>query len=111
MENVAILGLCVLLSYVEVLPFQRLYYHPLSKFPGPALWTISRLSVAYHNVKGVYHVNLQGLHAKYGHVVRVATTELSYIHCEGALNDIHRADKITRRQLSRERKIDSCFGR
>lgn len=87
-----------------ILPIQRLYFHPLSKFPGPRLWAISRIPFAYYIVRGDLHFHFQTLHAKYGYVVRVAPNELSYI-AEDAYNDIYQADKITRQQLSRDPKL------
>lgn len=89
-----------------VLPIQRLYFHPLSKFPGPRLWAISRIPFAYYNVRGVTHLKLEEMHEKYGDVVRCAPDELSYID-EDACNDIYQPNKITRQQLFRDGKLVS----
>ncbi|KAF2133504.1 cytochrome P450 [Dothidotthia symphoricarpi CBS 119687] len=56
----------------------RIYFHPLSKFPGPksraASWIPSHIGLW----TGTNHLRLAELHRKYGHVVRTSPTQLSW---------------------------------
>lgn len=56
----------------------NLYFHPLSKFPGPWYAGISEFFFAYTIVSGSGYLTMRDLHEKYGEVVRVAPGELSY---------------------------------
>ncbi|CAG8896931.1 unnamed protein product [Penicillium egyptiacum] len=64
------------------------YIHPLSKYPGPFLWTVSRIPYAMAYAQGYLHKRIQQLHHQYGDVVCVAPDELSYRN-EQAWRDIH----------------------
>ncbi|KAK4446905.1 cytochrome P450 [Podospora aff. communis PSN243] len=65
-----------------------LFLHPLSKYPGPKLWAISRLPWAYHVIKGdVWHAQ-DKFHDQYGPVVRIGPDELTYLAPE-AWKDIY----------------------
>lgn len=46
----------------------RLYFHPLSKIPGPNLAAISYLPEFYYDVikKGMYMWEIEKMHKKYG---------------------------------------------
>ncbi|KAF2464018.1 cytochrome P450 monooxygenase-like protein [Lindgomyces ingoldianus] len=74
--------------------FLRLAYlaflHPLSKYPGPKLWAISRIPWAYHVIKGDVWHSFDKFHDQYGPVVRIAPDELTYITPE-AWKDIYTA--------------------
>lgn len=54
------------------------YYGPLAKFPGPKLWAASRLPYIGMLWNGQDAVAKNALHKKYGPVVRMSPTELSY---------------------------------
>ena len=56
----------------------RIYFHPLSKFPGPKLRAATRLQSHIEVWRGTKHLSLAKLHRKYGHVVRVNHDELSW---------------------------------
>ena len=60
----------------------NLYFHPLSCFPGPKLWAASRIPHELAYTRGRIVKELSALHAKYGDVVRVSPTGLSFIHPE-----------------------------
>jgi cytochrome P450 len=57
----------------------RVYFHPLSKFPGPALHVATRIPQLIALWKGTPHKRIGALHRKYGDVVRVAPDEISII--------------------------------
>ncbi|KAH7070390.1 cytochrome P450 [Paraphoma chrysanthemicola] len=57
----------------------RIFFHPLSKLPGPFL---AKFSGAWRNAKyfrGKWHDDVLELHKKYGRVVRVAPNEVSIV--------------------------------
>ncbi|KAF1836188.1 cytochrome P450 46A1 [Decorospora gaudefroyi] len=56
----------------------RVYFHPLSKFPGPKLYAATRIPWVISTVRGTRNDVLRDLHQKYGHVVRINHDELSF---------------------------------
>ena len=59
--------------------YQIVYYrffHPLRHFPGPFWGSVTRLWIAYHNVKGTENDVCKALHEKHGPVLRVTPTML-----------------------------------
>ncbi|KAF2136067.1 uncharacterized protein K452DRAFT_238191 [Aplosporella prunicola CBS 121167] len=56
-----------------------LYLHPLSRFPGPKLWVLSRLPNARSLRRGTFIHDLKALHDKYGPIVRYSPNKLSLI--------------------------------
>ena len=61
----------------------NLYFHPLSKFPGPKVAAITRLYYIKHALTGRLPFNNTKLHARYGGIVRIAPDELSLNTAEG----------------------------
>ncbi|KAG9235155.1 cytochrome protein [Amylocarpus encephaloides] len=64
------------LSYVVGLVVYRLWFHPLSKFPGPLLAKVTNLYGGYHAYKGDIHVDMWRCHEVYGDYVRYAPNRL-----------------------------------
>ncbi|KAF9890223.1 hypothetical protein FE257_006135 [Aspergillus nanangensis] len=58
----------------------NVYFHPLSRFPGPFSHTISRIPYLYRSINGTLPFDMLELHRKYGNVVRVAPDELAFSH-------------------------------
>lgn len=54
------------------------FFHPLSKFPGPLWARLTRIPYWIASIKGEQIFFMQRLHAKYGPVVRFSPMELSY---------------------------------
>ncbi|KAH9035154.1 high nitrogen upregulated cytochrome P450 monooxygenase 2 [Lactarius deliciosus] len=52
-------------------------FHPLAKYPGPAIAKTSKVWAAYLCAKGDIHRLYKSLHDRYGDVVRVGPNELS----------------------------------
>lgn len=75
-------------QYLAALAAYRLLLHPLAAFPGPPLWSVSRLPWAVHVVRGDLWRELDDLHARYGAIVRVAPNELSTL-APGAWQDLY----------------------
>jgi len=67
-----------LLILITTRTIYRLYFHPLSAYPGPTLYAASRLPLFNASIRGHSVHLLPRLHAKYGPVVRIAPNELSY---------------------------------
>lgn len=57
----------------------ELYFHPLSKYPGPKLWAVSKIPFNWYTLRGTAAVKFCELHEKYGDVVRYAPRGVSYI--------------------------------
>ena len=56
----------------------NLYFHPLRKFPGPLLTRASGIPWAIKHVTGIQAHDTQKLHDKYGPVVRIGPSHLSF---------------------------------
>ena len=61
--------LIVSFLYFSALVVYRLYFSPLSKFPGPRLAAATYLFEGYYDVvkRGKYTFKIGDLHAEYGH--------------------------------------------
>ncbi|RHZ53905.1 cytochrome P450 [Aspergillus thermomutatus] len=57
----------------------NVYFHPLSRFPGPRLWSLTRLCWTVSLARGDLHLKIKSFHDRYGSIVRVAPDELSFI--------------------------------
>lgn len=68
------LGIAYLFSSIVY----RIFFHPLSKYPGPVLGKLTALHTTYHAYKGDRYLHLYQLHKKYGPVVRYAPNALSF---------------------------------
>ena len=55
-------------------------FHPLAKYPGPAIAKTSKLWAAYLNFKGDLHRFYKSLHERYGDVVRVGRYKCYPLH-------------------------------
>ena len=84
--------LALTITYPLLLAFYRLYFHPLSKYPGPKLLATTNLIHIYHVLHGNWVHKVLALHEQYGPIVRVAPNEISYI-TEDAWNDIYKTPR------------------
>lgn len=64
--------------YFACLATYRLFFHPLSRFPGPTLAALTRWYEAYYDVvrNGRYMFKIADLHREYGPIVRISPHEL-----------------------------------
>jgi hypothetical protein len=53
-------------SYSLITVIRRLFFHPLSSFPGPALAATTDLYMAYYDLNGDWVDQLEILHQRYG---------------------------------------------
>ncbi|KAM3474361.1 hypothetical protein MY5147_004292 [Beauveria neobassiana] len=76
-DKVAIVAIAALV-YIFLLVVYRIWFHPLSKYPGPKLQAAWYLPHIYHNyVVGNGHLRATRLHAKYGPIVRIGPNHLA----------------------------------
>ncbi|KAL2794803.1 cytochrome P450 [Aspergillus keveii] len=68
----------------------NLYISPLSRFPGPKLWAVSRIPYQWSIMRGQSHRKMLEMHNRYGAVLRVGPDELSF-NSPQAFQDIYRA--------------------
>ncbi|GLA96146.1 hypothetical protein AtubIFM57143_003611 [Aspergillus tubingensis] len=76
--NIGLIVLIGILIYACSVITIRLYFHPLSKFPGPRIAAATSWYEFYKDVilSGQYSKSFPSLHAKYGSVVRIHPNEL-----------------------------------
>ena len=65
------------LAVLVAITIQRLYLHPLSRFPGPKLAALTTLYTAYYDFTrpGSFMRHTLELHKRYGDVIRIAPNE------------------------------------
>ncbi|KAJ9602591.1 hypothetical protein H2200_012784 [Cladophialophora chaetospira] len=56
----------------------RRYFHPLAKYPGPFICSVTRLWKVWSVYQGHTELDFIDLHRRYGKIVRVAPNELSF---------------------------------
>ncbi|KAI0426235.1 cytochrome P450 [Xylaria sp. FL1042] len=66
----------------------NLYFHPLSRVPGPRLWIAFPILRKYRMVRGDADFRIRDLHAKYGEVLRVSPNEVLFLNPQ-AWKDIY----------------------
>ena len=67
---------------------RNVYFHPLSRYPGPRLWAAFRLPYCLSLWRGTLVHNIFAIHQEHGEVVRVAPNEISIARGDG-WNDIY----------------------
>ncbi|KAF0637148.1 hypothetical protein FPSE5266_04382 [Fusarium pseudograminearum] len=73
----------MLVVYTLFWAIYNLFFHPLSKFPGPRLWAISTIPYIRKLAGGECHFTILEMHKKYGPIVRVGPNDLSLNHPDG----------------------------
>jgi hypothetical protein len=78
MMSLPALGVLAYVVFLIARVFYRLYFHPLSRFPGPRIAAATSWYEAYYEIvlKGQYSKQISKLHDKYGPIVRVTPDEL-----------------------------------
>lgn len=79
----------------------NIFFHPLSKFPGPITAAASPLPNIRQNLKGNLVNWVCGLHAQYGDVVRISPNELSFSGAD-AYRDIYGHKKAGQPTLTKD---------
>ncbi|KAH8198414.1 hypothetical protein TruAng_007398 [Truncatella angustata] len=89
----------VLGDYLLALTIYNRFFHPLHEVPGPFMCAISWLPWYRYWFSGHMHLEVLKLHEKYGPVVRLGPSEVSFIDA-AAWNNIY--------SLKRCRQIERC---
>ncbi|KAH6664822.1 cytochrome P450 [Halenospora varia] len=63
-----------------------LYFHPLSKLPGPKIAAVSNVWYGYHWLSGRYPWAIENALKRYGGVVRIAPNELVFITPQASID-------------------------
>lgn len=58
-------------------PIYNVFFHPLSKFPGPKLYAATRIPYFRMIASGKTHLKVLAFHRKYGDIVRISPDEIS----------------------------------
>jgi cytochrome P450 len=89
------------LGYLIFLGIYNIFFHPLSKYPGPKLYAATRLTWSLDVISGKSAFILTTLHEKYGEVVRFAPNELSYTNSK-IWKDVYGSQKAGRGQMQKD---------
>lgn len=78
---IGLLGVFTAIGFIYTLSLviYRLFFHGLSRYPGPKLAAISQAWYSYHLSKGTLPQQIRAMHIKYGPVVRIAPNEMSFV--------------------------------
>ncbi|KAI1494340.1 cytochrome P450 [Biscogniauxia mediterranea] len=68
--------------YQIVRAIYNLFFHPLSKYPGPLIGRITSIPYSYHTIRGRQHYYAKSLFDKYGPVVRTSPNTLGFISAQ-----------------------------
>lgn len=76
----AILSWSILLGCVYLIghSIYAIYFHPLSRYPGPKIAAISPIALLVWEIRGKVHSKVKHLHDRYGDVVRIGPNALVY---------------------------------
>ncbi|KAH1856634.1 hypothetical protein KXV36_007340 [Aspergillus fumigatus] len=76
----AILSWSILLGCVYLIghSIYAIYFHPLSRYPGPKIAAISPIALLVWEIRGKVHSKIKHLHDRYGDVVRIGPNALVY---------------------------------
>ncbi|EIT74943.1 cytochrome P450 CYP3/CYP5/CYP6/CYP9 subfamily [Aspergillus oryzae 100-8] len=80
---VAVAASLVFICYITCDTVYNLCLSPLSSFPGPRLWAVSNIPRQLSILGGRSHLKMLALHHRYGPVVRVGPSELSFNSPQG----------------------------
>ncbi|CAG8959720.1 hypothetical protein HYFRA_00001626 [Hymenoscyphus fraxineus] len=65
------------------IPIYNIYFHPLSKYPGPKLWAAYQFTSLWSLLRGKSVHDVEKIHAYYGPIVRIAPNEISVAGPDG----------------------------
>jgi cytochrome P450 len=97
------------LTYLFALITYNLYFHPLSKFPGPKLRAALEWPYFWSLVRGYSPQYMLELHNQYGPVVRVSPNELIFNRPQ-AFKDIYGHKRPGQKELRKDKKYVSGMG-
>ncbi|KAF3395038.1 Isotrichodermin C-15 hydroxylase [Talaromyces pinophilus] len=77
---VLIVAISTTIFYPISTAIYNVYFHPLSRFPGPTSHAISRIPYFYRTINGTLPFDMLDFHKRYGNIVRIAPDELAFSH-------------------------------
>lgn len=86
--NMWVTLVAVMFFWLAASAIRRLYFHPLSAYPGPPLWAASRIPYVVSLLRGKLNDDMMEMHNQYGEVVRLGPNEISFA-TEEAWKDIY----------------------
>ncbi|KAK4240414.1 cytochrome P450 [Achaetomium macrosporum] len=87
----------------------NLFLHPLRKYPGPRHWAATRLFLTVSILRGRYVHEINAMHRRYGHVVRIAPNQLSYTD-ERAWRDICGVTRAAPLGMRKDERLNDLVG-
>ncbi|KAJ5237155.1 hypothetical protein N7489_007246 [Penicillium chrysogenum] len=79
-QHALVTGLFTVVLYIASKVIYNVFFHPLSRFPGPLEHKISRLAYVYRSARGTLPFDMLEMHKRYGDIVRIAPDELAFSH-------------------------------
>ncbi|CAG8235492.1 unnamed protein product [Penicillium nalgiovense] len=79
-QHALVTGLFTAVLYLASKLIYNVFFHPLSRFPGPLEHKISRLAYVYRSARGTLPFDMLEMHKRYGDIVRIAPDELAFSH-------------------------------
>ena len=98
-----------MIAYLIGLTIYNVYFHPLSKFPGPKSRAASEWPYFFSLINGTGPQDMLEMHNQYGPVVRVSPEELSFVR-PSAFKDIYGHKKAGQPELAKDKKYYSAMG-
>ncbi|MCJ1235147.1 RNA polymerase II mediator complex subunit [Varicellaria rhodocarpa] len=86
--NSMLFMLSIVLLYCLIGAVRNTWFHPLSRFPGPKLWSASKIPYVISVATGNMVCDIHAMHLTYGDIIRIAPDELSFTKQE-AFHDIY----------------------
>ncbi|PSN65038.1 cytochrome P450 monooxygenase-like protein [Corynespora cassiicola Philippines] len=74
---------CYLTTLFTSMSIYRLFFHPLSKFPGPRLAALTKFWHVYQSRNSTNYLVMDKVHKEYGALVRTGPNEVSIFHPGG----------------------------
>ncbi|KAL3426506.1 averantin oxidoreductase [Phlyctema vagabunda] len=99
----------ITVTYLIGITIYNVYFHPLSKFPGPRSRAASEWPYFFSLLNGTGPQDMLKLHDQYGPVVRVSPEELAFVR-PSAFKDIYGHKKAGQPELAKDKKYYSAMG-
>ncbi|KAK3309846.1 putative cytochrome P450 [Chaetomium strumarium] len=87
----------------------NLFLHPLRRYPGPRHWAATRLFLTASTLRGRAVHEINAMHRRYGHVVRIAPDQLSYTD-ERAWRDICGVTRAAPLGMRKDDRLNDLVG-
>ncbi|KAM0160970.1 hypothetical protein ACHAQE_001094 [Botrytis cinerea] len=86
MAHIILLSVALVPAFSILRIYYRIFFHPLSKYPGPVLAVSSRLWYINQMINGTLAFTVKELHKKYRKAVSIAPNELSFVSSQACVD-------------------------